>query len=96
MITAKNLVEYAPSPNTVVAASEIFQANGFKVGPMVGVSFSITGTIKTFQKFFGTQVQIGKDGTNEFVVNGEVIGNELSGMELPKELHGLVAIVAFP
>lgn len=96
MITADNLADYAPSPDTVSSASEIFLANGFKVGPMVGVSFSITGTIKTFEKFFGTQVQMGKDGANEFVVNGEVIGKELSGRNLPNELHSLVAIVAFP
>lgn len=96
MITANNLAEYAPSPDTVAAASVIFRSNDFTVGPMVGVSFSITGTIKTFEKFFGTQVHMGKDGTNEFVVNGEVIGKELSGRQLPKELHSLVAIVAFP
>ena len=96
LITANNLDEYAPSPETVISASKIFRANGFTVGPMVGVSFSITGEIGTFEKFFDTQIQVGKDGTHEFVINDKIIGQELSGMQLPKELHSFVAVVAFP
>jgi hypothetical protein len=95
-ITADNLAEFAPSPSTVTSASEIFRARGFEVGPMVGVSFSVTGTLQAFEEFFGMRIRIGKDGAYEFVVNDKVIGHELSSMELPKELHNFVAAVAFP
>ena len=95
-ITANKLAEFAPSANTVAAAREIFHARGFEVGPMVGVSFSITGTLRAFEELFGRQVQMGKDGAYEFVANGKVIGHELSNMELPKELKDFVVIVAFP
>lgn len=95
-ITSDNLPEYTPSPETVASAGKIFRVNGFEVGQMVGVSFSISGTIQKFEKFFETQVRIGNDGINEFVVNGKVIGQELAGEQLPKELQSYVAVVAFP
>jgi len=95
-ITAANLAEFAPSPATVAAAAKIFRTKGFEVGPMVGISFSVAGTIRTFEEFFGVKVQMGGDGAYEFVVKDKVIGPELPRAELPKELRDLVTAVAFP
>jgi hypothetical protein len=95
-ISANNLAEFAPSPTIVASASEIFRARGFEVGPMVGVSFSVTGRLRTFEEFLGMQIQLGKDGAYEFVSKNKTIGHELSSAELPEELHKFVAVVAFP
>lgn len=96
MITAKNVAEYLPSPKTISMAEKVFRSEGFEVGPFVGVSFSITGPLRTFERSFGLRVQRGDDHAFNFMSGSKPIGHELSGSELPGSMQEHVQRVAFP
>ena len=55
-ITAENIAEYRPRPDSVEAAARLFSDQGFQVAPLVGNSFSITAPPKVFVKAFGLQL----------------------------------------
>ena len=95
MISAKNVAEFAPSPGEVSAVAAEFRSGGFDTGPLVGISFSVTGTISTFEKFFGIKIQIGKDKGYEFVTGNKTFSHELPGNELPELLRKSIHAVAF-
>lgn len=62
-ITSENIAEYAPAAEDAAAAREAFRAAGFDVGDVVGISFSITAPVSTFESFFHVSLDAGKDGT---------------------------------
>jgi hypothetical protein len=96
LILASNLAQFAPPPGAVASAAAAFRSRGFEVGPFVGVSFSVTGTVGAFEGFFGMPIQLGQDGGYEFMANQKAIGHELPGERLPEVLRQLVQTVAFP
>lgn len=96
VITAINLAEFAPSPSDVSLATTRFRSMGFDVGPIVGVSFSITGTVRTFERALGTRIRRRKDDDHEFVVKNKPIGRELSGDRLPERIRTFVQAIVFP
>jgi hypothetical protein len=96
VISASNVAEFAPSPSAVSSVAAEFRSKGFEIGPVVGVSFSVTGTIRAFEEFFGMRIRLGKDHAYEFVAKNKTVGHELSGEELPEELRKSVHAVAFP
>ncbi len=73
-ITEKNIEEFAPPPEAYHIASEAFRSIGFEIGPLVGVSFSITASARTFENMFKADLQ-----------RSEMGGIECSGgaLELP-------------
>jgi hypothetical protein len=95
VISADNIAEYAPSPGAVSAAQQAFQAAGFEVGPMVGISFSIAAPIRTFEQFFRVKIKQQKDGSLEVLQNGVSYGLELPLNAVPRTLSGLIAAVTF-
>ncbi len=95
IITAENVDQFAPERGAADAAAETFRAQGFDVGPVVGVSFSIAGTVGIFESFFGLLLRSGKDRTVEFVVGEKVLAKELSGEKLPEGVRDCVQAVAF-
>lgn len=95
-ITADNLSEFVPSPATIAKASEVFRRNGFEVGPMVGVSFSVTGALRIFEKFFGVSIRMGSKGAYEFVSKNKSLGREIRTVDLPEELRNSLSSVVFP
>lgn len=59
-ITANNLREALPSAEAVERAAHAFAVAGFEVGPLVGISFSITAPRTTFEKVFGMKFRRNK------------------------------------
>jgi hypothetical protein len=96
VISASNITEFAPSPDAVSSIAAEFRSRGFEIGPLVGISFSVTGTIRAFEGLFGIRIRLGKDHGLEFVVKNKIIGHELSGEELPEDFRQFVHAVAFP
>lgn len=96
MISASNVAEFAPSPGAVSSVAAELRSKGFEIGPFVGVSFSVTGTIRAFEEFFGMRIRLGEDQAYEFVAKNKTVGHELTGGELPEVLRKSVHAVAFP
>lgn len=96
VITADNVAEFAPSPSAITTVTARFRSRGFETGPFVGISFSVTGTIRAFEEFFGMKIQLGNDNAYEFVDESRIIGHELKGDALPEELREFVQSVVFP
>jgi hypothetical protein len=96
LISAANLSGFLPPPNALSATAAQFLAGGFEVGPLMGISFSVTGTIAAFEAFFGLGVRLAGDRGYEFAAGDESVGHELSGPNLPAALRHLVQAVVFP
>ncbi len=62
-ITSDNLHEFLPAPRAYDDARAYFSRRGFEVGPLVGVSFSITAPARRFDEVFG--VTLGGDETRQ-------------------------------
>ncbi len=95
-ISARKLRQLVPPHGTVSLLAGIFRSKGFEVGPFVGISFSVTGMVRDFEKYFRVRIRPGKDGGYEFVVNDRSVGHELSGEDLPEGLREYVQAVVFP
>jgi hypothetical protein len=96
VISANNLAEFAPSPGTISSVAAEFRSQGFEIGPCVGVSFSVTGSIRTFEEFFGMRIRLSEDHAYEFVAKKKTVGHELSCAQLPEVLRKSVHAVVFP
>lgn len=95
-ITAENIADYSPSPDTVAAAAAGFSEAGFEVGNMVGNSFSITAPQSTFEKFFKIKLQAeDRGGLKVAGAEGASEGYELPLKALPRNLSQHVATVTF-
>ena len=95
-ITTDNIAELAPPTNAVAAVTAIFRSRGFETGPFVGISISVTGTIRTFEEFFGMKIRLGKDNAYEFFTKNRIVGHELNSDDLPEDLREFVQTVVFP
>jgi hypothetical protein len=95
-ITAENIADYSPSPDTVTAAAAGFSEAGFEVGNVVGNSFSITAPKSTFEKFFKTKLRAeDRGGFKVAAAKGASEDYELPLKALPKHLSQNVAAVTF-
>jgi hypothetical protein len=55
-ITSENIRDYAPPADAAALARKTFETDGFDVGPLVGVSFSIAAPVSTFERVFKTSI----------------------------------------
>lgn len=95
-ITSQNLAEYAPSPEDAAAARAAFRAAGFDAGEVLGISFSITGPLALFERFFGTKLRVDERGAVATVgAEAPAGGLELPLDRLPTALAARVTAVAF-
>lgn len=90
-ITSENLGRYLPSPQDVGTARAAFRRAGFEVGEAVGISFSATAPVSTFEEYFATTLRVLPDGSVE-AGPGRL---ELPLEALPKELADLLVAVTF-
>jgi hypothetical protein len=81
-ITAATLAENQPPRENVEAVQGLFRDAGFKLGPYVGISFSISGSKQLFERFFRTRLS-------------EVKSYELPLHALPKEVASVIEAVTF-
>lgn len=95
IITSENIRDFVPSPETVARASETFAAAGFDVGEMVGISFSISATVSTFEQVFETSLRQEERGGVEAVQDDGSGSYELPLDALPESLANLVVAVTF-
>lgn len=95
VITAETLHKYQPDPTSVLEAQKRFNALGFQVSPVVGISFSITAPQSVFERVFNVLLQRNDKGGLEVVKKKRLAGYELPLEKLPKELKGLLYAVTF-
>lgn len=95
-ITTENLAQYQPSADDAAAAQAAFGAAGFEVGPMVGISFSITAPLSRFEQVFGVPLRVDEGGAVAAAAKAAPAGGmELPLHRLPGALAERVAAVAF-
>jgi hypothetical protein len=86
-ITAETLEAFAPDPGDVEHVTGVLAGAGFGVGPLVGISVSISAPRETFERFFGVTVDDAASG-----------GWEVAGareLPVPDVLAGRVRAVTF-
>jgi hypothetical protein len=94
-ITAENIAEYLPAPQTVSEAQRAFAEAGFEVSPAVGMSFSITAPASTFEKVFKVKLLPDERGGVKARTKRGEPGYELPLDALPNELKRHVVAVTF-
>ncbi len=95
-ITAANIADYQPSAEDAAAAQAAFRAAGFEVGPVVGISFSITAPLARFEQVFGVPLRVDERGAVAAGTGAAPAGGtELPLDRLPGEARERVQAVAF-
>lgn len=95
LITSETLADYAPSANTVATATETFAAMGFTVGYFVGIGFSITATIETFERILQIKLSVVEGGGVEAVREDGSASYEIPLDAIPRPIADLVDAVTF-
>ena len=93
-ITAANIREFLPQPETASSVRKAFTAAGFETGAVVGNSFSITAPVDVFERTFGAQIRIERKRGIESVAL-ESGSYELPLHALPRSLSENVEVVTF-
>ncbi|MEA3466728.1 MAG: hypothetical protein U9R57_00710 [Thermodesulfobacteriota bacterium] len=57
LVTAENIEQFDPPLDAYLIASGAFRSKGFEIGPLVGVTFSITALAGTFENVFKVELQ---------------------------------------
>lgn len=83
-ITSATVAGHAPPHEAVAALTRFFGARGFDVGPLVAISFSISGSRASFRALFGPDLPTGREGSLE-----------LDLADLPADLRRHVRAVSF-
>ena len=78
-ITAETIATFAPATDAVARVTTYFRSRAFEVGPVVGISFAVTGTVAQFEDVFETTLR----RTERKGI--AVAGDDASGLELPLE-----------
>lgn len=95
IITSENIQDFVPSLETVARAREAFAAAGFDVGENVGISFSISATVSTFEQVFETSLRQDDQGGVAALQDDGSVRYELPLGGLPELLSNLVVAVTF-
>ena len=95
-ITSRTITDYVPSPEDAEAATLRFRELGFEIGPLVGISFSITALASKFEETFGVKLRVDDRGAVARAGSEPPPGGlELPAQTLPPELAKLVVTVTF-
>lgn len=95
IITSENIQNFVPSLELVASATEAFSAVGFDVGKMVGISFSISAPVSTFEQVFETRFRQDKRGGVEVILGDGSGSYEIPLKSLPEYLTRLVVAITF-
>lgn len=95
VVTSENISEYVPARETVLEAYDAFSEDGFDIGEMVGVSFSISAKVRTFERVFKSHLQTTAKGGIEVVRPDGLVSPELPLHALPSSLADLMVAVVF-
>jgi len=91
LITSENLDIFTPPPDAYSIASRFFRSMGFEIGPMSGLSFSITAPVGIFEEMFEENLQRSVKGGIE-CVGGSL---EFSLAYLPENIRRIIQTVTF-
>ena len=94
-ITAENVRDYAPSPAGVTAAQSYFRKAGFTVGPLGGISFTISAPMSLFERAFGARFEIASDRSAKIKGGRGERARALPLTHLPVPLRGFIHAVTF-
>lgn len=92
-ITSNNIEDYLPPPNAYALASNILTSLSFEVGPLVGISFSITAKASVFRETFKVGFQKDSKGGIQCVKKNGEISRQLPIEHLPKEIIEMIQFV---
>ena len=96
-ITAEHLADYLPDPDAARRVTEGLRSAGFDVGPLVGISMSISGPSELFEGFFATSLRPAADGSMFALDEAGEPSRELPLTTLPPPLReGLHAVTFEP
>ena len=90
VITAANVKDFAPAPESVEAARRFFAEKGFQTGRPSGISFTISAPRSVFESVFGTKVAGAKRKRTQ---PGEPVEMPLD--RLPASLRKAIKAVSF-
>ncbi len=94
-IDAASLPEHVAAPADVVAVQKVYAAQGFEVGPYVGISFSITARRSQFETAFAVKLKVGRDGAVTVSRQGKSLGIELPLDELRASVRDVIETITF-
>lgn len=95
-ITTRTLAEHQPSPGDVEAARAAFEAAGFDVGSLGGISFAVTAPQERFEQLFGIELDVDERGAVSLAGKKAPSGGlELPLDRLPATLRDRLETVAF-
>lgn len=95
LVTLKNISNFIPSPVVISKAQKIFKDMGFTVGNAVGVSFSISATVATFEDALKSRIRKTGHKGFEFVQADGTGSNELQKSSLDLFPAEIVQAVLF-
>jgi hypothetical protein len=95
VITSETIHEYRPAPNVVASAQKGFQSLGFETGPLIGISFSITAPIQTFERIFRVKLGQTKQGGLQATSPSGKVSERLPTQMLPGSLQAIVTAITF-
>lgn len=84
-----------PSPAALVTVMGAFQALGFEMGPLQGMSFPIWGSVDKFAHVFHTVLRRNAVGSLECVDEGGLPSLELPLSDLPSGVTRFIETVVF-
>ena len=96
MITSSTLGEVIPAKEEVKKTLAAFQRAGFTTGPMIGMSFSIAGSVEIFERMFRVRLRDRKQGGLEAVAESGSVTVDLPLDNLPASINEIVTAVTFP
>lgn len=89
-ITAKNVAEFTPAPETIAKATSQFEQLGFTVSH-AALTLTLTGKPELFEKVFKVKLNLEKEQQT-----GGVIVHPMGELSLPDPLRDVVEEVVFP
>jgi hypothetical protein len=94
-VTAETISAAMPTPQEVAAITAEFLRRGFEVGPVVGLSFSVTAPPRAFEEMF--DLRLPRRPSRRLDLNPEGHGYELPlDRLLPRIARGVQAVVFTP
>lgn len=90
-ITSETIEAFSPPPDAYISVSEFFKSMDFEVGPLVGLSFSITAPSSAFKSLFKTELVKSPEGG----IQSREGGPEIEPDSLPSNIRRLIQTITF-